>query len=250
MGLVTPPKVEKLRKALHAKAKEEAGFRFYQLYDKVYRADIPGFACRLCRGNGGAPGLEGPWASTAAGRSHRQLRGRLRYLLPSWCGGSSDGRYASDDGATEADGERGQDRSEKTAGGFDRLSGLHNRTVSLHTDGAGLRKNASLEEECSAHYRSDQRSDGASDSAGRVCGCGGAAKPSAGRLGQLLLLGSGQQGYESVDAHTRHRLRQWLRGKHKVANRGTSRYPDEHLCHKMGLVRLSLRTRDLPWAKA
>ena len=59
MSLITPVKVEKLQKALHVKAKEEAGFRFYQLYDKVYRADVLAYAYRLCRANGGAAGVDG-----------------------------------------------------------------------------------------------------------------------------------------------------------------------------------------------
>jgi len=40
MSLVTPVSVEKLRKALHAKAKASPEFRFYQLYDKLYRWDV------------------------------------------------------------------------------------------------------------------------------------------------------------------------------------------------------------------
>ena len=59
MSLATPQKVEKLQQALHAKAKAEPEFRFYQLYDKVYRGDIVQHAYRLCRGNGGAAGVDG-----------------------------------------------------------------------------------------------------------------------------------------------------------------------------------------------
>jgi RNA-directed DNA polymerase len=43
-NLETPPSVRKLQTALHAKAKAEPGFRFYLLYDKVYRADVLSFA--------------------------------------------------------------------------------------------------------------------------------------------------------------------------------------------------------------
>lgn len=59
MSLATPRKVDKLRKALHAKAKAEPKFRFYQLYDKVYREDIVAHAYALCRSNGGAAGVDG-----------------------------------------------------------------------------------------------------------------------------------------------------------------------------------------------
>ncbi len=40
MSLVPPLKVEQLQKTLHAKAKESPNYRFYALYDKVYRADV------------------------------------------------------------------------------------------------------------------------------------------------------------------------------------------------------------------
>ena len=59
MGLVTLPKVEKLQAALHAKAKRSPQFRFYTLYDKVYRQDVLWQAYRQCRHNGGAPGVDG-----------------------------------------------------------------------------------------------------------------------------------------------------------------------------------------------
>jgi len=39
-NLATPKSVQKLQTALHAKAKAEAGYRFYALYDKIYREDV------------------------------------------------------------------------------------------------------------------------------------------------------------------------------------------------------------------
>ena len=59
MSLETPIKVEKLRMALHAKAKEEPEFRFYQLYDKLYRSDVLEFAYRVSRSNKGGAGIDG-----------------------------------------------------------------------------------------------------------------------------------------------------------------------------------------------
>jgi RNA-directed DNA polymerase len=58
-SLSTPNSVQKLQTALHAKAKAEAGYRFYALYDKIYREDILAHAYALCRSNRGAPGVDG-----------------------------------------------------------------------------------------------------------------------------------------------------------------------------------------------
>ncbi len=58
-NLATPSSVQKLQKALHAKAKEEPGFRFYALYDKIYRMDVLRHAYACCRANKGAPGVDG-----------------------------------------------------------------------------------------------------------------------------------------------------------------------------------------------
>ena len=59
MNLLTPMKVEKLQAALHAKAKESSDYRFYTLYDKVYRPDVLWYAYRICQSNGGAAGVDG-----------------------------------------------------------------------------------------------------------------------------------------------------------------------------------------------
>jgi RNA-directed DNA polymerase len=58
-NLATPESVQKLRNALHAKAKGEPGFRFYIVYDKVYRKDILEHAYACCRANKGAAGVDG-----------------------------------------------------------------------------------------------------------------------------------------------------------------------------------------------
>ena len=58
-NLTTPTSVQKLQTALHAKAKAEAGYRFYALYDKISREDILAHAYAQCRSNKGAPGVDG-----------------------------------------------------------------------------------------------------------------------------------------------------------------------------------------------
>ena len=58
-NLSTPGNVQKLQAALHAKAKEAPGYRFYALYDKLYRADVLTCAYQRCRANGGAEGVDG-----------------------------------------------------------------------------------------------------------------------------------------------------------------------------------------------
>ena len=52
-------KVEDLRAKLNGRAKAKPKFRFYSLYDKVYRMDFLEAAYAQCKSNKGAPGVDG-----------------------------------------------------------------------------------------------------------------------------------------------------------------------------------------------
>ncbi len=58
MSVETPSKIRMLQRKLYLKAKEEPTYRFYLLYDKIYRDDVVAFAYELAKSNQGAPGVE------------------------------------------------------------------------------------------------------------------------------------------------------------------------------------------------
>ena len=74
MSLTPPFKVETLQTALHTKAKNSPDYRFYALYDKLYRNDILDWAFTRCRSNGGAPGVD------AQSFADIEAYGRARWL--------------------------------------------------------------------------------------------------------------------------------------------------------------------------
>jgi group II intron reverse transcriptase/maturase len=59
MNLAPPNTVRKLQAALHVKAKEAPSYRFYSLYDKVFRRDVLEYAYLRLRQNAGVPGADG-----------------------------------------------------------------------------------------------------------------------------------------------------------------------------------------------
>ena len=58
-GVTLPQKISELRKKLGQKAKQDPKFRFYALYDRIYRDDVLRFAAALVLNHNGAAGVDG-----------------------------------------------------------------------------------------------------------------------------------------------------------------------------------------------
>jgi group II intron reverse transcriptase/maturase len=80
-NLSTPKCVQKLQRALHAKAKAEPNFRFYALYDKIYREDILTHAYAQCRSNKGVPGVDGQDFANVESYGRERWLGELALAL-------------------------------------------------------------------------------------------------------------------------------------------------------------------------
>jgi RNA-directed DNA polymerase len=61
-------------------------------------------------------------------------------------------------------------------------------------------------------------------------------------------LGPVSMAYRAVEKHACKRLRQWLCAKHKVVWPGIKQFPETSMPAELGLVCLTQRTRNFPWA--
>ena len=125
MSLATPSKIRELQIKLYRKAKNEPGYRFYLLYDKIYREDILAHAYALAQANQGAPGVDGqtfePIESAGLGEwltgIRQELRNKTYQPQPVRTGNDPEARRR---GAAARDsddsGPGGADRSQDRAG--------------------------------------------------------------------------------------------------------------------------------------
>src|SRR6266516_3657462 len=82
MSLATPTAIRTLQRKLYRKAKAEPAFRFYLIYDKIYREDNLRHAYALARANAGAPGRDGmTFAQIEASGLERWLTGLREELV-------------------------------------------------------------------------------------------------------------------------------------------------------------------------
>jgi len=80
-SLATTDKVQELQRKLYLKAKSEPKFRFYLLYDKVYRKDVLKRAWEEVRKNGGAPGIDGQRIEDVEEKGLEEFLGKIEEEL-------------------------------------------------------------------------------------------------------------------------------------------------------------------------
>ena len=112
MSLTTPSKIRELQIKLYRKAKNEPAYRFYMLYDKIYREDILAHAYALARANQGAPGVDGQTferiESAGVEEAHRHPTGVTQQDVSTTAGAEGNDPEARRRGAAtrDSDGQR------------------------------------------------------------------------------------------------------------------------------------------------
>jgi hypothetical protein len=84
VSLETPPTVRNLQAAPHAKAKGSPGYRFYSLYDKLFRADVLAHAYASCKANGGTAGVDGQTFADIEAYGEQRWLGELAEETVPW----------------------------------------------------------------------------------------------------------------------------------------------------------------------
>ncbi len=232
MSLQPPPKVRKLREALHAKAKGSPTYRFYALYDKVYREDVLAFAYRCCKANGGAAGVD-----------NQEFADVESYGLKRWLGELAEELRSKTYRPQKTHVCRLPDES------FDLVGYTIGRCYSPKTGRAYIGTRPSPKK----IQRLNRRTSELTSCRWELLDHGECVR----RLNRVLVgwanyffWGSVSRAYRAVDAHARHRLRRWLRRKHKVPGRGTARFPLRYIYDTLGLIEFQLRPPNFPRAKA
>ena len=126
--LKTPEKIRELQRKLYQKAKQEKEYRFYLLYDKVYRQDILTHAYSIVKANKGAPGVDGETFESIEEREGgveeylEEIAGELkrkeykpkpvrRVYIPKPDGGKQTAGNTGDQRQSSADGSEDSDRA-------------------------------------------------------------------------------------------------------------------------------------------
>src|ERR1019366_7314319 len=144
-------------------------------------------------------GMEAVGSRGAAGRSHCQLRRRLRDLHAGQRRGG-DVHDACDDGEVEVDGERKEDAAESLAGGYVHVSGVYVRASKFAANRRDLCRSAAGREEDSQAVQRNQRHDGSANVSAGSLGASGLSQSEVNRLGELLLSGTRGPGLRGGDA--------------------------------------------------